>query len=246
MPERATLASAAAGVATEDLRRVVVAMDGPSGSGKSSASRLVARRLGLRYLDTGASYRAMTWWVLEQGIDPTDPVAVAAVCDRPVIHLGTDPEDPTVTVDGHDVARAIRGPEVTAAVSPVSAVPAVRARLVDLQRGIIGAGGIVAEGRDLGTVVTPDAAVKVFLTASAAARAQRRTAELKASALGAGVSTDATLRDLERRDRIDSTRATAPLAQAEDAVHVDATRMGLEEVVEHIVDLVRRRVAVRG
>lgn len=246
MPERATVASAAAGVAPEDLRRVVVAMDGPSGSGKSSASRLVARRLGLRYLDTGASYRAMTWWVLEHGIDPTDPDAVAAVCDRPAIDLGTDPEDPTVTVDGHDVARAIRGPEVTAAVSPVSAVPAVRRRLVALQRGIIGEGGIVAEGRDVGTVVAPDAAVKVFLTASAAARAQRRTAELKASALGAGVSTDATMRDLERRDRIDSTRAADPLAKAEDAVEVDATRMGLEEVVEHIVDLVRRRVGVRG
>ena len=130
--------------------------------------------------------------MLEHGIDPNDTDAVGAAGDQAVITVGTDPEAPSVLVDGHDVARAIRGPDVTTAVSPVSAVPQVRIRLVALQRQLIGAGGIVVEGRDIGTVVAPQAAVKVFLTASPAARAQRRAAELKASTLGAG--------SLHRRD----------------------------------------------
>jgi len=221
---------------------LVVAVDGPSGSGKSSAAQGVARRLGLRYLDTGATYRALTWWVLERGIDPADIRAVAAAGADAVITVGTDPDGASVLVDGHDVARAIRGPEVTTAVSPVSAVPQVRTQLVALQRQLIGRGGIVVEGRDIGTVVAPHAAVKVFLTASPAARAQRRAAELMASTLDAGVSTDATLRDLERRDRYDSSRATAPLLRAEDAVELDATDLGLDEVIEQIVNLVRSRV----
>jgi cytidylate kinase len=221
---------------------LVVAVDGPSGSGKSSAAQGVARALGLRYLDTGATYRALTWWVLEHGIDPTDAQAVGAAGRQAAIRVGTDPDVPSVLVDGHDVARAIRGPEVTTAVSPVSAVPEVRTQLVALQRELIGPGGIVVEGRDIGTVVAPDAAVKVFLTASSSARAQRRTAELKASSLGAGVSTDATMRDLERRDRYDSSRATAPLLAAHDAVELDATDLSLDEVIDQIVDLVRARV----
>ena len=221
---------------------LVVAVDGPSGSGKSSAAQGVARRLGLRYLDTGATYRALTWWVLEHGINPADVRAVAAAGTEAMITVGTDPDVPSVLVDGHDVARAIRGPEVTTAVSPVSAVPQVRTQLVALQRQLIGAGGIVVEGRDIGTVVAPQAVVKVFLTASPAARAQRRAAELKASTLGAGVSTDATLRDLERRDRYDSSRVTAPLVRAEDAVEIDASDLSLDQVIDKIVDLVRSRV----
>ncbi len=212
---------------------VVVAMDGPSGSGKSSTSRGVATRLGLRYLDTGAMFRAMTWWMLENGIDVHDAEAVAAKADAPLLVSGTDPQAPTITVDGADVAGPIRSAEVTAAVSAVSAVPEVRERLLREQRDIIGEGDIVVEGRDIGTVVAPDAAVKVYLTADPEARAARRTAELT------GADVAATRQDLLRRDRLDSGRATAPLTMADDARHIDTTPYTLEEVVEQVVALVR-------
>ena len=155
---------------------VVVAMDGPSGSGKSSTSRGVATRLGLRYLDTGAMFRAMTWWMLEHDIDTEDADAVAAHADQPLLVSGTDPQAPTINVDGTDVAGPIRGQRVTSAVSAVSSVPRIRERLLREQRDIIGAGGIVVEGRDIGTVVAPDAEVKVYLTADPDARAVRRAA----------------------------------------------------------------------
>jgi cytidylate kinase len=209
-------------------------MDGPSGSGKSSTSRGVASRLGLRYLDTGAMFRAMTWWMLERGIDVDDAAAVAAHADEPVLVSGTDPAAPTITVDGVDVAGPIRSPEVTAAVSAVSAVPEVRARLLRDQREIIGDGGIVVEGRDIGTVVAPGAEVKVYLTADPEARAARRTAELS------GVDVTATREDLLRRDRYDSGRATAPLAMADGAHHIDTTPFTLDEVIEQVVSLVAR------
>ena len=157
---------------------LVVAVDGPSGAGKSSASRGAARALGLRYLDTGSMYRALTWWLLDRGADTTDPEVVARLAAEPVIEVGTDPAAPWTRVDGTDVSEAIRTREVTGAVSAVAAVPQVRARLIAMQREIIAsAGGIVAEGRDIGTVVAPDAQVKVFLTADGAARASRRAAE---------------------------------------------------------------------
>jgi len=215
---------------------VVVAIDGPSGSGKSSTSRGVARRLGLRYLDTGAMYRAMTWWMLRQGVAVHETEAVAERCSEPLIVTGTDPERPTITVDGTDVAAAIRTPEVTGAVSPVSAVPQVRARLLALQReaieGALDGPGIVIEGRDIGSVVAPDADVKVFLTADAAARAARRAAE------EGGSDVAATESSLLARDRIDSTRTASPLTMADGAVHVDSTPYTLEEVVDLIVGLV--------
>ncbi len=207
-------------------------MDGPSGSGKSSTSRGVATRLGLRYLDTGAMFRAMTWWMLEHGVDTDDPEAVAAQADRPLLVSGTDPQAPTITVDGTDVAGPIRGPEVTGAVSAVSSVPAVRERLLREQRDIIGDGDIVVEGRDIGTVVAPDAEVKVYLTADPEARAVRRAAE------ESGSDVDATRLDLLRRDRIDSGRVAAPLSMAVDATHLDTTPYTLEEVVEQVVALV--------
>ena len=212
-------------------------MDGPSGSGKSSTSRGVARRLGLRYLDTGAMFRAMTWWMLQHEVDVNDAGAVASHAHQPVLVSGTDPEAPTITVDGKDVAGPIRSPEVTAAVSAVSAVPEVRARLLQDQRTIIGAGGIVVEGRDIGTVVAPDAAVKVYLTADPEARAERRTAEM------AGTDVTATREDLLRRDRYDSGRATAPLAMAEGAHHIDTTPYTLDEVIEQVVALVQKATA---
>ncbi len=212
---------------------VVVAVDGTSGSGKSTTSRSVARRLGLRYLDTGAQFRAITWWMLEHGVDVRDPAAVTARCGEPLLESGTDPDLPTVTVDGVDVSGPVRSVEVTRAVSPVSAVPAVRARLLDLQRAIIGDGGIVVEGRDIGSVVWPQAEVKVYLTADAEARAQRRTAELAEP-----TSVATTTADLLRRDRIDSGRAAAPLTRAPGAVHIDTTDLTLEEVVEQVARLV--------
>jgi cytidylate kinase len=212
---------------------VLVAIDGPSGSGKSSTSRAVATRLGLRYLDTGAMYRAITWWMLEHGVSVDDPAAVAARCDEPVIVSGTDPQAPTITADGADVSEAIRSTEVTSAVSAVSAVPEVRARLLVLQRDAIDGGDIVVEGRDIGAVVAPDAEVKVFLTADASARAARRAAEEGGSDLAATESS------LLARDRTDSTRAVSPLTKAADAVHVDTTPYTLDEVVDQIVDLVR-------
>jgi len=211
---------------------VVVAMDGPSGSGKSSTSRGVAVRLGLRYLDTGAMYRAMTWWMLEHGIDVEDAAAVAAQADAPLLVSGTDPAAPTITVDGVDVSGPIREQAVTSAVSAVSAVPEIRERLLREQRDIIGHGGIVVEGRDIGTVVAPDAPVKVFLTADPAARAARRSAEQ------AGTDVAATQADLLRRDTIDSGRATSPLAMADDAHHIDTTPYTLDEVVDRVVALV--------
>jgi cytidylate kinase len=211
---------------------VVVAIDGPSGSGKSSTSRGVAARLGLRYLDTGAMYRGITWWMLEHDVPVDDPTAVAARSGEPVIVSGTDPLAPTITADGVDVSEAIRSPEVTGSVSAVSAVPEVRARLLLLQRDAIDGGDIVVEGRDIGAVVAPDADVKVFLTADPSARAARRAAEEGGSDLAATESS------LLARDRIDSTRTVSPLTRAADAIHLDTTPYTLDEVVDLIVGLV--------
>src|SRR3954452_16948458 len=213
-------------------------MDGPSGSGKSSTSRGVATRLGLRYLDTGAMFRAMTWWMLEHDVDVEDAAAVAAHADQPLLVSGTDPKAPTITVDGTDVAGPIRGDRVTAVVSTVSAVPKIRRRLLHEQRDIIGDGDIVVEGRDIGTVVAPEAPVKVYLTADPAARAARRTAEQS------GADVAATEQDLIRRDSIDSRRATAPLTMAADAHHIDTTPYSLDEVVNQVVAIVEE-AAVR-
>nr|WP_254185716.1 (d)CMP kinase [Nocardioides panacis] len=219
---------------------MVVAMDGPSGSGKSSSARGVATRLGLRYLDTGAMFRAVTWWMLERGVDVEDPRAVAALAEEPVLVSGTDPQAPTITVDGTDVAGPIREQAVTGAVSAVSTVPEVRTRLLREQRSIIGDGDIVVEGRDIGTVVAPDADVKLYLTADPAARAARRTAELS------GADVAATEQDLVRRDAIDSGRATAPLRMADGALHLDTTPFTLDEVVDQIVALVQQARATTG
>jgi cytidylate kinase len=213
-------------------------MDGPSGSGKSSTSRGVADRLGLRYLDTGAQFRAMTVWMLRHGVDVHDAEAVAAHAGDPEIVSGTDPLAPTITLDGEDVAEAIRSAETTAAVSPVATVPAVRERLLALQRAIIsaalGEGGIVVEGRDIGSVVWPEAEVKLYLTADPAARAARRAAET------GDASVEATEADLLRRDAIDSARTAAPLVVPDGATHLDTTPWTLEEVVDRVVAIVEQ------
>jgi len=212
---------------------LVVAIDGPSGSGKSSTSRGVADRLGLAYLDTGAMYRAMTWALLQKGVDLGDPEAVATASESIELTSGTDPLDPTIHVDGTDVAEPIRSDEVTAAVSLVAAVPRVREHLVGLQRRTIAASeGIVVEGRDIGSVVAPDAPAKIYLVADAAARAARRAAE------NGGADAAATEAALAVRDQIDSTRAASPLVQAVGAVVVDGTYLTLDEVIDAIVKIV--------
>jgi cytidylate kinase len=214
----------------------VVAVDGPSGSGKSTVSRRLASALGARYLDTGAMYRAVTWAVLRAGADPQDAESVAKITDGVRLEIGTDPDRPRISADGVAVDQEIRGPEVTAAVSAVAAVPAVRQRLVARQREIVAAAPrIVVEGRDIGSVVTPDADLKVYLTASADARAQRRSAEYAADLV-------ATAADLARRDRLDSTRVADPLRQAPDAVVLDTTELGVEEVVTRLHDLLDGRI----
>jgi CMP/dCMP kinase len=218
---------------------IVIAVDGPSASGKSSASRGAARALGLRYLDTGAMYRALTWSLLAHGVPADDAEAVAREAARPVIEVGTDPDDPWVTVDGRDVSSAIRTREVSGAVSAVARVPQVRALLIAQQREIIAQAraegrGIVVEGRDIGTVVAPDAIVKVFLTASERVRAQRRTAELTADPT---VTVTLTQAEQARRDRMDA----AQMAEAPDAVEIDSTLFGLDDVVAMIADLALER-----
>jgi CMP/dCMP kinase len=214
---------------------LVIAVDGPSGSGKSTTARGVAERLGLRYLDTGAMYRAVTWALLERGTNVDDLSAVAAAASGVRLEVGTDPRRPTIWADGANVAGPIRGPAVTAAVSAVSAVPDVRTQLVALQRELIGDGGIVVEGRDIGAVVAPGADLKVFLTAESAERAARRHAETGGSADQVSL----TEADLARRDTLDSTRTASPLTQAADAVVVDTTELGLEDVIDRIVAMVK-------
>lgn len=230
----------------------VVAVDGPSGSGKSSVSRGVARALGLRYLDTGAMYRAMTWAALRAGIDLRDADAVAEVATTTTLGWSTDPDESQITVDGLDVSRAIREEAVTSTVSVVAAEPRTRAVLVELQRQAVrearDAGrGIVVEGRDIGSVVLPDADLKVWLVADAEVRAARRAAEdLAAGRIDVTGGTPAVdvgtvAEELARRDAYDAARAASPTTQAPDAVVVDATDLGLSEVIDSVVALVEAR-----
>lgn len=216
---------------TTSAADLVVAIDGPSGSGKSSVARRVAAALGMRYLDTGAMYRAVTWWLLEQGVDLTDPDRVAELVGRAPLRMGLDPDRPTVHVADVDVGTAIRESRISAAVSHVATNLAVRAELVSQQQAIAAERGVVVEGRDITTVVAPDAEVKLYLTASEQARAERRSAELELK------DTAATRDDLARRDRIDSGRAVAPLRRTDDALELETSGMSLEEVVAAVVQL---------
>ncbi|MGW2510166.1 (d)CMP kinase [Streptomyces scopuliridis] len=223
---------------------VIVAIDGPSGTGKSSTSKAVAAQLGLDYLDTGAQYRAMTWWMINNGVDVSDAAAVATAAGKPVLVSGTDPAAPAITVDGADASGPIRTQAVTSKVSAVSAVPEVRTVVTGLQRSIAAAAekGIVVEGRDIGTTVLPDADVKIFLTASPEARAARRSGELKGKeATDVAATKDA----LAKRDAADSGRKTSPLAKADDAVEVDTTDLTLQQVIECVVTLVEEKRAAR-
>ncbi|MCV7178914.1 (d)CMP kinase [Mycolicibacterium sphagni] len=218
---------------------LVVAVDGPAGTGKSSVSRSLARALDAHYLDTGAMYRIATLSMLRAHVDLTDPDAIAAASDVP-LSVGHDPDVDRAYLGGEDVSAEIRGDEVTRAVSAVSAVPQVRTRLVALQRELAsGPDNVVVEGRDIGTVVLPDADVKIFLTASAETRARRRNDQNVAVGLVDDYET--VLADVRRRDHLDSTRALSPLRPAEDAVIVDTSDMNEAEVVAHLLQLVEQR-----
>jgi GTP-binding protein len=213
---------------------IVVAIDGPSGAGKSSTSKLVATRAGWNYLDTGALYRAVAWLALREKISTAEDILTAL--SNNTIHFISDPKSPKVFVGDVDVTTEIRNENVTAAVSAISALPEIRASLLTLQRKLINDAerGIVVEGRDIGTVVAPDAPLKIYLQADIAARAARRSSEISAPV--ASVSTS-----LSERDEIDSTRAVSPLAKASDAVLIDSTELDLEETVERVWELLKER-----
>jgi CMP/dCMP kinase len=224
----------------DDSRPLIVAMDGPSGTGKSSVSRMLATRIDARYLDTGAMYRVATLQALRAGVDLTDPEAIADAVAVLALTIGTDPSAELIRLGDEDVSDEIRGTQVTRAVSAVSAVPAVRTLLVALQRELTrDAGRIVVEGRDIGTVVFPDADVKIFLTASAEARATRRNEQNIRE--GRGDDYEGVLEDVERRDRLDSTRVASPLRQADDAVVVDTSELGITEVIDALDRIVTER-----
>ena len=217
----------------------MIAVDGPAGSGKSSTARGVAVELGLRYLDTGAMYRALTWWLISRRLDFRDPGTVARSARRPVIEVSTDPASPAVRVDGTDVTALIRTREVSNAVSAVASVPEVRVHLVALQQAILASAcaageGIVAEGRDIGSVVAPQAVVKVFLTASEQTRAERRSADLAADP---GATAAVTRDEQKRRDTADAPQS----AMAPDAIEVDSTVLSLDQVIGMIVRVAGER-----
>ncbi|MBH0781167.1 (d)CMP kinase [Nocardia bovistercoris] len=217
-------------------------MDGPSGTGKSSVSRLLANRLDARYLDTGAMYRVATLRVLRAGIDLADSASIGAAVKELPLTIGTDPGGELVELDGEDVRAEIRGDLVTKAVSAVSAVAEVRELLVALQREIaFSAQRIVVEGRDIGTVVLPDADAKIYLTASAEARAHRRNQQNITE--GRGDDYAAVLADVQRRDTLDSTRKVSPLRPAEDAALVDTSELTKDEVIDELYRVVARQVA---
>lgn len=217
-------------------------MDGPSGTGKSTVARRLAAALHARYLDTGAMYRTVTLAVLRAGVDPADRDAVVHVAGTRTVDIGTDPLAPAVRLDGTDVVGEIRGADVTASVSAVAGIPEVRSILITQQRRIVAdvadaGGGIVVEGRDIGEVVAPDAGLKVFLTASAAARARRRSRQDIAA--GRTSTVEETRVDVDRRDALDT--RTTPLRPAPDAVELDSTNLNVEGVIAALVSLVDER-----
>jgi len=228
---------------------VVLAIDGPASSGKSSVAKGVAGRCGFDYVDTGAMYRAVTWAVLEAGIDLADADGIAACAQRvaPQLVWSSDPTAPAIYIGALDLTKEIREPQVTAAVSAVSAVPATRAALVARQREAVAQAvsegrGVIMEGRDIGTVVLPTADVKVWLYAEPAVRAARRVAEDQQAGRVSALSVEDMAVDLARRDAADGSRADSPTRQADDAVAVDATDLNLDQVIDSVVALVDAHV----
>lgn len=215
---------------------LIIAIDGPSGTGKSTVSRALATRLGAKYLDTGAMYRVATLHSLNKGIDPSDTAAVIAATAVLPLDISDDPSSTEVLLDGVDVQREIRGPEVTRTVSAISAIPEVRKNLVALQRQLsTAAHRCVVEGRDIGTVVLIDAPLKAYLTASAEVRAQRRKDQDEAA--GRSVDFNRVLAEVVRRDELDSTRSVSPLKPADDAVILDTSDMSMDDVLSTLINL---------
>jgi cytidylate kinase len=218
-------------------RDLIIAIDGPSGAGKGTIARTIAAALGYRHIDTGAMYRAVGWKALHDRLALEDEPAVAAIAERAEMQV----EGGTVSIDGHDVTRAIRTPEIDRAATSVARLPHVRAALVARQRAMGTGGGIVMEGRDIGTVVFPDADVKIFLDASAEERARRRVHDPAHS--GGHTGEAAVAAAIAARDRSDTTRTISPLAAAEEAVRIDTTHLTIDEVVERVMELVHRTLS---
>ena len=226
---------------THTTRDPVVAIDGPSGAGKGSVSRAIAQALGCRYVDTGGMYRAVAWMATHEGLALDDEPAVTALAERVELTL----DDQMVMVEGHDVTRAIRTAQIDAAAARVARMPAVRAVLVRRQRAYAAAGGLVMEGRDIGTTVFPAADVKIYLDASPEERATRRASDPAHGEGGAGAALSDVASALEARDHSDRTRKSSPLMMAADAVRVDTTGTPLGQVVAQVLDIVRGRLAAR-
>lgn len=224
------------------MSRLTIAIDGPAGAGKSTIAKIIAKSLGIVYLDTGAMYRAVALKALQKGIDTLDRKGLSEMIDSTTIKIGHCGEEQRIFLDGADVSEQIRTPEVSIGASNVASVPEVRIKLVELQRAVSKEISIVMDGRDIGTYVLPDADLKIFLTASLETRAKRRYEEL----IEKGNDTIAfseVLKDIEHRDLSDSSRDFAPLAKADDAVEIDTTAMSVEEVAEKIILLAKVRVS---
>jgi cytidylate kinase len=220
-------------------RRIVIAIDGPSGAGKSTIAKAVAHRLGYVYIDTGAMYRAVGLWAMRAGIPLDDAHKLEELARHAEIEFAA--ASTTVLLNGEDVTEAIRDRPISEAASKVSAISGVRRAMVDAQRRMSEGASVVMEGRDIGTVVFPDADVKIFLDANPGARAERRVLELRAK--GQNAAADAITREMAERDLRDSTRADSPLVQAPDAVYLDSTGLSIEEVQESVLKIVRSRVS---
>jgi CMP/dCMP kinase len=218
------------------MRRLVIAIDGPSGAGKGTISRTISTALGYRHVDTGAMYRAVGWKALQEGLALDDEAAVAALAQRAAISV----DDGVASIDGHDVTRAIRTPEIDRAATAVARLPRVREALVARQRALGGQGGVVMEGRDIGTVVFPNADLKIYLDASAEERARRRAND--AAHTGSQAGQAAVAAAIQARDKSDTTRTVSPLTIAPDAVHIDTTEMPINQVVEKVLALVKARL----